>query len=261
MQDKGMASQSDQQRSQFESEAIRISQAAEEKGLILRLLGSLAFHVHCPRYGYLQKALGRAYTDIDFAAYSQQASEMTPFFSSLGYQENREVNLYFGAQRMIFHHPAKHFHIDIFYDKLSFCHDISWVGRLEADSPTLPMAELLLEKMQIVKINEKDIIDTAMLLLEHPLGDHDQETLNAKLVSRCCAQDWGLWRTVTMNLRKVAQLSQRYQQLTADQKTTISSQVERILERIQGEPKSMKWRMRAKIGDKVKWYRDVDEVG
>jgi hypothetical protein len=115
--------------------------------------------------------------------------------------------------------------------------------------------------MQIVKINEKDVIDTIMLLLEHPLGDRDEEVINLARVAELCAKDWGLWRTTTMNLDKVSQLAQAYVQLSGEQKTRVTSQVNSILGRIETEPKTMAWRLRARVGDRVKWYKDVDEVG
>ena len=256
----GMDQQSDEVRRQFEAEAVRIVEAAAEQGLTLRLLGSLAFQIHCPRYGYLQKELGRAYTDIDYAGYREQASRVEPFLTSLGYRGESEVNLYFAGQRMIFHHPTSNLHIDIFFDKLDFCHEIKWVGRLDVDTLTVPLAEMLLEKMQIIRINEKDIIDTIMILLEHPLGDHDDETINMSLISRLCARDWGLWRTTTMNLRKVAQLAQDYDQLSVDDKVRIDSQVKVALAHIDEEPKTLAWKLRSKMGDRVKWYQDVDDV-
>jgi hypothetical protein len=256
----GMSDQSDERRLQFEAEALRIVDAAREKGLVLRLLGSLAFRLHCPEYGYLQKQLGRAYTDIDYAGYGGQASQMAPLLTALGYHEDAEINLLYAGQRMIFNHNGLGIHTDIFFDKLSFCHEIAWKNRLDDDFPTIPLAEMLLEKMQIVKINEKDIIDTIMLLLEHPLGDHDRETINIARVSGLCAQDWGLWRTLTMNLRKVGQLAQGYTELGDTEKAKLASQVETALERIDREPKTVSWKLRSKIGDRVKWYQEVDDV-
>jgi hypothetical protein len=150
--------------------------------------------------------------------------------------------------------------VDIFYEKLDFCHVIRWDGRLEVDGPSIPLAELLLEKMQIVEINEKDVIDTIMLLLEHPLGDVDKETINIARVAQLCAADWGMWRTATMNLDKVRALAHGYEQLSKDEKAHVEQKVEAALERIESEPKSMAWRLRARVGDRVKWYKDVDEV-
>lgn len=256
-----MSAQSNAERLKYENEVKRIVDAGNAAGLTLRLLGSLAFHVHCPNYGYLQAKMGRAYTDIDFAGYAGQASQIRKWMpAALGYREDPEVFINTEGQRMIFEHPISGLHVDIFVDKLDFCHTIYWDGRLDKDSPTIPLAEMVLEKMQIVKINEKDIIDMIMLLLEHPWGDHDRETINLRYIAKLCAADWGLWRTTTMNLDKVKRLAQTYNTLGAQEKDSIAAQVDQALQALAAEPKSIGWKLRDKIGDKVKWYKDVEEV-
>ena len=256
----GMGEQDRAEREKFENELKRVLKASDDAGIILRVIGSLAFQMHCPKFGYLQAAMGRAYTDIDFAAYHKQTKEIQALMAGLGYRENREVFIVSEGDRSIFERPDVGLHIDVFYGKLDFCHVIHWDGRLEVDHPSIPLAEMLLEKMQIVQINEKDIIDTIMLLLEHPLGDEDHETINIKRVAGLCSTDWGLWRTTTMNLDKVRQLAQGYEQLSAGQKETIVSQVKAAQARIDQEPKPLAWRLRARVGDRVKWYKEVDEV-
>jgi hypothetical protein len=248
------------QAEKFENELKRILEASAEAGLTLRVIGSLAFQMHCPGYGYLQQALGRAYTDIDFAAYRKHTKEIKVLMAGLGYGEDREVFIVSEGDRAIYNNPESGLHVDVFYDKLDFCHVISWNGRLEVDNPTIPLAELVLEKMQIVKINEKDVIDTIMLLLEHPLGKLDKETINIERIAALCAQDWGLWRTTTMNLNKVKQLAMGYPQLTDELKSQVVGQVDAALQRIEKEPKSLAWRLRDRVGDRVKWYKEVDEV-
>ncbi|MCL4300607.1 MAG: hypothetical protein KJ077_33025 [Anaerolineae bacterium] len=256
----GMGAQDSAEREKFENEVKRITEAARQGGLMLRLLGSLAFQVHCPQYGFLQAKLGRAYTDIDFAGYAKQAKPISQMLTGLGYTEDREIFVLTEGSRAIFENPANGIHVDVFYEKLDFCHVIRWNGRLEADWPTIPMAEMLLEKMQIVKINEKDLIDTIMLFLEHPLGDTDAETINMAQVARLCAADWGLWRTTTMNLQKVRQIAETYPQLSSTDKATVARQVETALARLEAEPKPLAWKLRARVGDRIKWYKDVDEV-
>jgi len=256
----GMGKQSEAEREKFENELKRIVEASNNAGLLLRVIGSLAFQMHCPSYGYLQAAMGRAYTDIDFAAYRRQSREIKSLMVGLGYTENREIFIISEGNRSIFENFSKKLHLDVFYDKLDFCHIISWEDRLEADSPTIPLSEMVLEKMQIVRINEKDVIDTIMLLLEHPLGDIDKETINTARLARLCANDWGLWRTTTMNLEKVAHLALEYPQLDKSQKDRVGLQVKQILARIEAESKSMAWRLRSRVGDRVKWYKEVDEV-
>ncbi|MBC8336472.1 MAG: hypothetical protein HQ525_06870 [Anaerolineae bacterium] len=256
----GMGKQDRKERDKFEGELQRILKVSDDAGILLRVIGSLAFQIHCPKYGYLQEAMGRAYTDIDFAGYSKQSQEIKNLMTDLGYTERREVFIYSEGERSIFDNSETGIYVDVFYEKLDFCHPIYWDGRLEVDSPTIPLAEMLLEKMQIVQINEKDVIDTIMLLLEHPLGDNDNETINIKRIAELCSTDWGLWRTTTMNLDKVRQLAHGYEQLKNEHKAHIESQVAKALEQLEQEPKSLAWRLRARVGDRVKWYKEVDEV-
>lgn len=257
----GMGSQDQSEREKFENELQRILTASEESNVTLRVIGSLAFQMHCPKYGYLQAAMGRAYTDIDFAGYRSEARAVNEMMTALDYKESREVFIMSEGDRSIFHQVNGSLYVDVFYDKLDFSHVISWEDRLEVDSPTIPLAELLLEKMQIFEINEKDIIDTIMLLLEHPLGDNDQEVINIERISEKLARDWGLWRTTTMNLDKVKQLAGQYSQLSAEEQSKVIDQVDRAIERIESEPKTRGWKLRSRVGDRVKWYKDVDEVG
>ena len=256
----GMGGQDQGERDKFEFELKRIIKASEDAGVILRVIGSLAFQMHCPEFGFLQAAMGRAYTDIDFAAYRGQTKEIKALMAGLGYTENREVFIVSEGERSIFDRSEVGLHVDVFYDKLDFCHTIFWEGRLEVDHPSIPLAEMLLEKMQIVQINEKDIIDTIMLLLEHPFGKGDKETINIDRISKICSSDWGFWRTINMNLDKVRLLAQGYEQLSDEQKKHVTSQVDFAIDYMEKEPKSLAWKLRSRVGDRVKWYKEVDEV-
>jgi len=222
----GMGEQDQSERLKFENELKRIVQASNKAGLSLRVIGSLAFQIHCPQFGYLQAALGRAYTDIDFAGYRKQTSEIKALLAGLGYIEEREVFIFSEGYRSIFNHPNNGLHVDVFFNKLDFCHTIKWEGRLEVDKPTIPLTE----------------------------------TINIGYVAQLCGNDWGLWRTITMNLDKVRLLAQNYEQLTPEQKAKITTQVEAAQARLDEEPKSLAWRLRAKVGDRFKWYKEVDEV-
>jgi len=256
----GMAPQGQAERAKFEQELQRIVAAGDAAHLTLRVLGALAFRTHCPQFGYLQEKMGRSYTDIDFAAYARDSKGIRALMAGLGYAEDKEVFVVSEGSRAIFENPQSHIHVDVFYEKLDFCHVIPWNGRLEIDSPTIPLAEMLLEKTQIVQINEKDVIDMIMLFLEHGLGEDDREIINIKRIAKLCAEDWGLWRTVSMNLEKIDKLAQNYDTLNSEHKARVSSQVGEALRLMEAEPKSMAWRLRARVGDRVKWYKDVDEV-
>lgn len=243
----------------FEAEADRLLAAAAEEGLILRLLGAVAFAKRCPRHAFLQERLGRAYTDVDFAAYGRQAESIRRFLAAQGYVDDAEVYVASEGSRIVAEHPGTGLHLDVFLDKLEFCHTVPWKGRLELHPETIPLAEMLLQKMQIVRINEKDLIDTIMLLLEHPLTE-DDAGVNVRRVAEVCAKDWGWWRTLTMNLAKVQQMAEHYDQLSPEETARVVSQVGAALGRVEREPKSMGWKLRAKVGDRKKWYREVDEL-
>jgi hypothetical protein len=247
----------------FYTERTRILDALqqpENRHMIMRLIGALAFRTHCPQYGYIQDELGRKFTDIDFASYPRFMADISRVLTELGYEEDKMVTRLFSDSRMLFHDNVYGRHIDIFFNNLDFCHVVSFVNRLEAEELTLPLAELLLEKMQIVKINEKDLIDTIMLLREHPVGDSDQETIHAPIIAKTLGNDWGFWRTVTGNLRLVSEMLDDYAGLTAEDRDVVRGRIRQLQQRINDQPKSMRWKLRSNVGERVKWYKDVEEL-
>ncbi len=244
----------------LEQEAGRIVAMSDEASAPVRVLGSLGVSLRCPESAGLLPAFTRTYADIDVAAAKRNARGITAFLAEMGYVEDREIFLASEGRRGIYDNPFNKVHLDVFFDRLEFCHVIPVVDRLLLDSPTLPLAELLLSKLQIVKINEKDVIDVVLLLLDHQFDGGDGNAINADVVARLCAADWGLWRTVHGNLEKVAALARGYAQLDEAQRARVEQQVAAIDARLEREPKSFSWRARARVGDRVKWWTDVDEV-
>ena len=234
--------------------------AAKKEGVLLRLMGALAFHMHCPKFSYMQEMLGRTFTDIDFASYRKEISGINTLFAGLGYQSDVRVRALFGSRLIFYDTGGTSRHCDVFLDKLEFCHDIVFQDRLEVDDPTIPLAELLLEKMQIIKLNEKDAIDTIMLLREHPIGESDDDTINADHLARLTARDWGLWKTFTTNLENVRKTAQTLEKLSEDDKKDVASKIAALQSRIGKENKTRGWKIRSQIGERRKWYRDVDEL-
>ena len=247
-------------RSDFLEEVHRIVDAAKSERVLLRLLGALAFHLHCPKFAYIQEMLGRTFTDIDFASYRKETAGINTLFAGLGYQYDARVRALFGSRLIFYDTSGTSRHCDVFLDKLEFCHDIAFQNRLEVDDPTIPLAELMLEKMQIVKLNEKDAIDTIMLLREHPIGESDSDTINADYLARLTARDWGLWKTFTINLENVRKATQTLEKLSEEDRKDVDSKITALRGRIDEEPKTRGWKMRSQIGERRKWYRDVDEV-
>ena len=244
----------------FLEEVHKIMDAAKAEGVLLRLLGALAFHIHCPKFSYMQEMLGRTFTDIDFASYGKESSRISKLFAKLGYQIDPRVRALFGSRLIFYDGSGTGRHCDVFLDKLEFCHDVVFKDRLEVDYPTIPLAELLLEKMQIVKLNEKDIIDTIMLLREHQIGGSDNDTINADHLARLTASDWGLWKTFTINLENVKRSTQTREKLSEEDRKDVSSKITTLRASIDEKPKTRGWKIRSQIGEKKKWYRDVDEL-
>jgi hypothetical protein len=243
----------------LETEADRIFEALSKAGLSLRLVGSMAILRRCPNYASLAST-DRVYRDLDFAGRKKEARDVQELLRRLGYVEDREVFVVSEGARAIFASKDNGVHIDVFYEKLDFCHAIPLEDRLQVDTLTLPLAELLLGKLQIVKISEKDLVDMTALLLEHRLGDADEDAINVARIAKLCAEDWGLWRTTTMNLEKLERFAGSHAKLDEQGKARLAESVAALRKRLDAEPKPLAWRMRAKIGERVKWYNDVEEV-
>ena len=185
------------------AECDRILGEARRQAVLLRVIGGMAVHLHCPSASRLP-ALAREYGDLDFVTASPDDQRMRAFFESIGFSANARFNALQGATRMIFDYTDSDWHIDVFINKFHMCHDIKFSHeRLEQDPVTIPLAELLLTKLQVVSINPKDVKDVAALLIEHSLGDSDLETINVNRILEVTSQDWGFYTTVQMNLDRI----------------------------------------------------------
>jgi len=242
-------------------QALRVVEEAKGQGLVLRVMGAAAVRLHCPRLVDLHRSMGREISDMDFVGYDKASSKIERLFENLGYASRPLTYSYRQLGRLIFLGSGNAGRVDVFLDRLAMCHTIDFSKRLEVDYPTIPLAELLLEKMQIVKLNEKDVKDTIVLLREHQIGQGDNETVNTEYVARLLSNDWGFYYTVKMNLGRVKSMLQEYDQMDETDKRDVAGKIDQILKAIEDEPKNLSWRMRAKVGTSKKWYRDVDALG
>ena len=245
------------------SEGKKIVEEANQRGITLRLLGATAIMIHSPKYLYAFDKMDRQLSDIDFMGLRKQEKKVIDFLQEKSYiydRANRSFAMMTSSSRYIFEHPTNKMHVDIFFDKLEMCHTIDFTKRLSIDSPTISLADLLLEKMQIVQINEKDFKDTLVMLREHEIDTHDSETINQTYISGILSRDWGFYYTVTQNLNKVREAAQKYPIFESSDQQVISSKIDKLLDAIEREPKTMGWKMRAKIGTKQRWYTEVEDV-
>ena len=245
------------------SEGRKIVEDANQRGITLRLLGATAIMIHSPKDLPAFDKLNRQLSDIDFMALSKQEKKVIEFLQEKSYiydRTNRSVAMTSSSSRYIFEHPTNKMHVDIFFDKLQMCHTIDFTKRLSVDSPTISLADLLLEKMQIVEINEKDLKDTLVLLREHEIDTHDNDTINQTYVSGILSRDWGFYYTVTQNLNKVRDAAQKYPIFEPSDQQVVKSKIDKLLDAIERQPKTMGWKMRSKIGTKQRWYTEVEDV-
>ena len=244
----------------MKSEALRIVQEGTKRDLHIRLLGALAFQARCPKFSFLTQRLNRVLSDVDFAAYSTESPRVSGVMRDLGYKDQPMVTAMWGDRRTMWDNESNDLHVDIFINKLEMNHDISFQNRLGIDPFTIPLEEMLLEKMQIVRLEEKDIVDTTMLLREHEVGGSEAETIDARYIAKLLSNDWGFYYTCTTNLRKVGDRLGSYQELNQADRDDVKAKIAKLLQVVESEPKTLGWKMRAKIGTSKKWYREVEEV-
>jgi hypothetical protein len=239
-------------------EMYRLVEAAEAKNIQLRAIGGLAVNVHNKKQHPL---FIREYGDLDFVVAKKQRRELEAFMPEVGYSPHKQFNVLNGDQRQIYYHNETDMKIDIFVGDFEMCHKIPMENRLTADPVTIPLAELFLSKIQIVEVNQKDLMDITSLLLNANTGDNDKETINLKILAQLCSQDWGLYKTTSINLGKVEEMLNKEQtDLSKEEKDLVLSRIQEILKTFQEMPKPLAWQMRDRVGTRVKWYIEVEEV-
>ena len=246
---------------EFVDEALTLVREAEEAGICLRILGSIAYRLQCPKNLHLFDDMARVLTDVDFAAMKSHNRKIRDFMAARGYQPDEGVFVASEGARHIYLHPHTGLNVDVFADELYFCHRIPFKGRLLLDSPTISTTDLLLEKMQIVEINLKDFKDTLVLLLEHSPGDGSggNKHIDVDYITGIMSADWGFYHTFTTNLKEVPNFIAEFPAIGTGEAHVIRSRVGELLQAVEDAPKSMKWKMRAKIGTRMKWYQEVTE--
>jgi hypothetical protein len=243
-------------------EGRRLTDEAQKLGIVLRVMGPIALHYYFPQYVDLymgMERLGeRVFTDIDFAAYGKHRGKLVPFFENHDYLLEKRAAMISGGTRLIFFSSNIPM-IDVFFDKLDYNHPIDYRGRLETHQYCVSLADLMLQKLQIVQINDKDLKDAMLLLLAAPLSETDKDAINIKYIARLFADDWGFYYTATMNLHKVKEAMNGVKVLNAEQRKTIADKVDHFLKYIEDTPKSGKWKGRAKTGTSKPWYKEVSD--
>ena len=243
----------------LEAEMHRLVSEAQKENIFLRVIGGLAIKAHSPNAGH--RALAREYPDIDFVTDKAGSRQLADFLAGMGYSPNKTFNTLSGDRRQLYYDEARDRQIDVFIGDFTMCHKIPLADRLHVEPLTIPLAELFLSKAQIVELNRKDALDLLALIVDHETGPGDEETINTDLIASLCAQDWGLYTTVSMTLEKLHQLlSNGDVELEKELSLVIKRRLDAIQEAMDKAPKSFSWKMRAKVGTRVRWYEEVEEV-
>ena len=238
-------------------EAERIVRSAGDCGVTLRLIGGLAIRFHC--HGLHSTHL-REYHDIDLFGLGKQVRRIFSLFDKLGYSSNREFNLLYSDTRLQFVKGEHQKNVDVFLDKFEMEHTLDFRRRLTLDDLTIPITDLLLTKLQNVKLEAKDAKDVVAILEDHELGHRDdRETINLDYLANLCARNWGLYRTIMDSLDKIRRFVDQDAPSTAAVKD-LTRKIETIRSSLVTEKKGLRWMARSLFGERVKWYKEV-EVG
>ena len=233
-------------------ESERILKAAAQEGVVLRLFGGLAIRLHSPSATH--RTLARTYADIDFFGLKKQGKDIKKLFAGLGYTPREIFNALQGDRRLIFQDIENQRRIDVFLDVFEMCHHFDFRDRLRLDPMTIPLADLLDTKLQVVEITEREYKDIIALLRDHEVGTSDApEVINGKYIADLCAEDWGIYKTLTINIANILKAMPEFG-LEAAERELVEKRIRKLLEMIESTPKSMKWKMRARVGEKKRWY-------
>ncbi|HEY0277749.1 MAG TPA: hypothetical protein VGC32_05735 [Solirubrobacterales bacterium] len=227
-------------------ESIALTDATAAAGVPVSLLGGAAIFLHCP--GAIADGPYRELADIDAVTTKRAARDLTAVLEGRGYEPDSRFNAMHGDRRMIFKGPRGK--LDVFVDEFEMCHRIDLTDRVGIEPRTLPVADLLATKLQIVELNEKDARDAAALLREHELGSGPGDHVDVDYLNGLVGSDWGLWRTLDGTLAALGELE-----------PDVAPRANELREAFEAAPKSRGWKMRARVGERKRWYELPEEVG
>jgi hypothetical protein len=243
--------------SDVRQEGLRLVHAAAERGLPVRLIGGVAVWARCPSAKLPQ--LQRDYGDVDIISLRKVSRDVIRFAESMGYQPDKLFNALHGAQRLNFTDTATGRPLDVLLDRFAMCHTIDLRDRLGIDPVTIPLADLLLTKLQVVRINQKDLLDLTALLADHPLGGREAGSIDLGRLTSLLGKDWGFEHTARLNLAKLRE-SAAGLGLPAAVSRTVEDRIAGVLTALDKGSKSLGWQMRARVGERVQWYELPEDV-
>jgi hypothetical protein len=238
-------------------EAVELVAAAEARGLTVRLIGGIAIRLLLG--AHFDPAFERVHHDIDAITRRRDARELERLLEERGWEPATAFNRLNGARRLLFHDPLSDAQVDVFVEAFEMCHKLPLADRLDDTGPSLPATDLLMTKLQIIELNEKDRSDLYALLRGSRLGAADARSLDPSRVAELTSKDWGMHHTFELNLGRLLE-GLRGGSAPAEDVATISAAIEAITAAMDDAPKSRGWSMRARIGERKRWYEMPEEV-
>ncbi|HWC49192.1 MAG TPA: nucleotidyltransferase family protein [Solirubrobacterales bacterium] len=237
------------------AEGRRIVEAAAAREVPLRALGGVAVAMTCPSSE--RPPLARSYADIDLATTKSAKDQVVALLESLGYTGDKEFNILHGHRRLYFWDERAQRQVDVFVEEANLCHRIELGRRLEAVPLTLSLADLTVLKLQVVETNEKDYLDLCAIFADHEFTS-DDSGINLPYIVELTSANWGLWRTLGM----VSEQTERFALGVPDFEAaeTVAERLRRLRAELESSPKSRAWKLRARIGDRKRWYELPEEV-
>jgi hypothetical protein len=240
------------------SEALRLVEIAEDGGIPVRLIGGAA--IWCRASERARHLFGREFEDIDLVAHKRTSRGLRDLLETEGFEPERVFNATHGAGRLLYHSADGSHDLDVFLDSFDMSHKLYLGDRIEIEAPTLPAADLLLTKLQIAELNRKDASDTLMLLWDHDLAEQDgPHNLNVRRICELCGGDWGLFTTITDNLGRTRVVVEEFD-LDVAERNGLVAKIDRLIHAMTDAPKTARWKVRARVGRRVKWYEVPEEV-
>ena len=240
-------------------EAVGICQAAADAGITIRMAGGLAIQYLTPEF----PPRGGDRQDLDLATQSSDRKQLTSFLTGRGYVGDKTFNALYGHKQLYFQSAETGRSLDVLVDRLHMCHTVEFKHRLGRMPVTLDLADLLLTKLQIVELNEKDAQDVLYLCSAFPVRDGDEPgTIGLERIRPLVGNDWGWWRTITLNLERIIALASGDGQglVPAGGKYDAVEQLRVLDEAAETTPKSLRWKARARVGERVRWYETPEET-
>jgi hypothetical protein len=245
-----MADQTSQPPSMAE-QATQLHDTLTRQGIPAKLIGGLAIALRCPSMA--DYGLTRDYHDADICARAKDAKKMDAAMALIGLEPHKHFNAMNYGRQMMYSNPVTGLHVDVFLDVLRMCQEMPFGSRLTVDEhPSLPVADLVLSKLQIVELTEKDKTDLLALLLDHELTPDAETGINVTRITGICAGSWGWWQSSRITLEAVR--AQAGTRLAPDARDLATGRIEGLLTALDEVPKSVKWKARARIGTRAKWY-------